>query len=92
MILLNMLETYSRDLINHYGPRLGHLNYYAVSGVGIFEFLFIPMTTNHFPEWGISVIFDLTFLPGGREFYSNFFWKMSIPYPYAPPTQAVFRI
>ena len=32
-------------------------------GVGIFEFLFLPVTTNHFLGWGISVIFDLTFLP-----------------------------
>ena len=92
MILLNMLETYSRDLINRYGPRVGHLSYLAVSGVGIFEFFLMPVTTNHFPGWGISVIFDLTFLLGAREFYSNFFWKMSNPCPYAPPTQAVFRI
>ena len=26
---------------------------------------------------GNLVIFDLTFLPGGREFDSNLFWKMS---------------
>ena len=48
------------------------MNYLAVPGVGIFEFLFVPVTTNHFLGWGISVIFDLTFLPGGREFDSNF--------------------
>ena len=52
-------------------PGIGHFNYLAVPGVGIFEF-FSSVTTNHFPRWRISVIFDLTFLPGGREFYSNF--------------------
>ena len=59
-------------MIDRFGPGVGNLNCLAVPGVGIFEFLFVPVTTNHFPEWGISVIFDLTFLPGGREFYSNF--------------------
>ena len=58
-------------MIDRFGPGAGHLNYLAVLGVGIFEF-FVPVTTNHFPGWGISVIFDLTFLPEGREFYSNF--------------------
>ena len=58
MILLNMLETLGRDLINHYmyDPRVGHLNYLAVSGVGIFEFLFMPVTTNRSLGWGISDI------------------------------------
>ena len=37
-----------------------------------------------FPRRGISVIFDLTFLPGGREFDSNFFENVKIP-PYALP-------
>ena len=41
------------------------------------------LTTNHFPGWGISVIVDLTFLPGGREFYNNFLENMKSP-PYAP--------
>ena len=59
-----------------FGPGVGHLDYLAVPGVGIFEFLFMPLTTNHFPGWGISVIFDLTFLRGGREFDSNFFGKL----------------
>ena len=45
-------------------------------GVGIFEFLFLPVTTNHFLGWGISVIFDLTFLPGVGNF-TAIFWKMS---------------
>ena len=30
----------------------------------------MPVTTNHFPGWGISVILDLTLLPEGKEFYS----------------------
>ena len=67
-------------MIYRFGPGVGHLNYLAVSQVGIFEFL----TTNHFLGWGISVIFDLTFLLGGREFDSNFWENVKIP-PYAPP-------
>ena len=47
-------------MIDRFGPGVGHLNYLAVPGVGIFEFL----TTNHFLGWGILVTFDLTFLPG----------------------------
>ena len=38
---------------------------------------------NYFLGWGISVIFDLTYLPGGREFYSNFLENVKIQ-PYAP--------
>ena len=66
-------------------PRLGHLNYLALLGVGIFEFLFVPVTKNHFPGWGISVIFDLTFLPWGREFDSNFLENVKIPSYALPP-------
>ena len=66
------------------GPGVGHLNYLAVPGVGIFELMFVPMTTNHFPGWGISVIFDLKFLPGDRDFGSNFLKNVKSP-PYAPP-------
>ena len=29
-------------MIDHLGPGVGHLNYLAVPGVGIFEFLFLP--------------------------------------------------
>ena len=32
----------------------------------------MPVTTNHFPGWGISVIFDLTFLPGVGNFTAVF--------------------
>ena len=65
--------------VDRFGPGVGHLNYLAVPGVGIFEFL----TTNHFLGWGISVIFDLAFLPGGREFDINFWENVKIPPP--PP-------
>ena len=46
--------------------------------------LFMSMTTNHFPGWGISVIFDLTFLPRGREFDSDFLVNVKSQ-SYAPP-------
>ena len=59
-------------MIDCFGPGVGHLNHLAVPGVGIFEFSFVPVTTNHLPGWEISVIFDFTFLPGGREFDSIF--------------------
>ena len=59
------------------------MNYLAVLGVGIFEFVFVPVTTNHLPGWEISVIFDLTFLPRDREF-DSIFWKIKSP-PYATP-------
>ena len=36
------------------------------------------LTTNHFPGLGISVIFDLTFLPGVGNF-TEFFGKCQIP-------------
>ena len=63
-------------------PEVGHLNYLAVPGVGIFEFL----TTNHFLGWGISVIFDLAFLPGVGNL-TSIFGKMSksCPMPHLPP-------
>ena len=31
------------DLIEHFGPGVGHLNNFAVPGVGIFELLFVPV-------------------------------------------------
>ena len=54
--------------IDRFGPGVGHLNYLAVPEVGILGFLFVPVTTNHFPCWGLAVIFDLTFLPGVGNF------------------------
>ena len=69
-------------MIDLFGPGVGHLNYLVVPGVGILEFL----TTNHFLGWGISGIFDLTFLPGGREFDINFWENVKIlPYDLPPP-------
>ena len=79
------------DLIDHFGPGVEHLNYVAVPGVGIFEFLFVPETPNHFLGWGISVILDLTFLPGGREFDSIFWENVKVP-PYAPPPATPRRL
>ena len=72
------------DLINHFGPGGGCLNYFVISGVVIFEF-FVPVTT--FPRVWNFVIFDLTFVPGGREFYSNFLANVKFP-PYALPYPA----
>ena len=37
-----------RDFDRSLWPGVGHLNCLAVLGVGIFEFLFMPVTTNHF--------------------------------------------
>ena len=50
-------------------------------GVGIFEFLFVHKS---FSGVGNFSYFDLTFLPGSREFFSNFLEYVKIP-PYAPP-------
>ena len=71
-------------MVDRFGPGVGHLNYLAVPGIGISEFLFKPVTMNHLPGWEISVIFDLTFLPRGREFDSIFLENVKSP-PYAPP-------
>ena len=65
-------------MIDRFGRGVGHLNYLAVPGVGIYEVLFMPMITTHFPGWEVSVIFDLTFLPGGRVFYRNFLENVKI--------------
>ena len=51
-------------MIDRFGPGVGHLNYLAVPEVGIFEFLFMPVTTNHLPGWGISVYLTSHFCPG----------------------------
>ena len=47
-------------------------------GVRDIWIFFVPVTANHFPGWGISVIFDLTFLPGVGNFTAGF-WKCQIP-------------
>ena len=38
-------------LIDRFGPGIEHLNYLAVSGVGIVQFLFVPVTINYFMGW-----------------------------------------
>ena len=40
-------------LIDCFGPGVGHFNFLAVPGVGISEFVFVPVTTNHFLGWEI---------------------------------------
>ena len=63
-------------MIDHFGPGVGHLNDLAVPGIGIFEFFFMPVTTNHFPGWGISLYLTLHFcLVVGN--LTSMFWKMS---------------
>ena len=74
---------YRGDFDRSLWPRVGHSNNFAVPGVGIFEFLFVPMTTNHFPGWGISVILTSHFCPGVGNLTAIFFEKVKIP-PYAP--------
>ena len=57
--------TQSGILIDRFGP-----------GVGIFEFLFVPVTTNHFPGWGIQLYLTSHFCPGVGNL-TAIFWKMS---------------
>ena len=45
-------------LIDRFGPLVGHLNFLAVLGIGISEFLFVPVTTNHFLGWEIQLQTD----------------------------------
>ena len=67
-------------------PGVGNLNYHAVPGVGIFEFLFVPVTTNHFPGWGISVTLTSHFCLGVGYFTAIFGNVKCLPYtPPAPP-------
>ena len=44
-------------LIDRFGPGVGHLNYLAVLGIGIFELLFVPVTTNYFPGGEFQLYF-----------------------------------
>ena len=71
-------------LIDRFGPEVGHLNYLAVPGVGDIWIFVRACDYKSFPRRGISVTFDLKFLPCGREFDSNFLENVNIP-PYAPP-------
>ena len=66
-------------MIDRFGPGVGHLNYLAVPGVGIFEFLFVAVTTNHFPGGEFQLCLTSHFCPGGGEFDSNFFGKCQNP-------------
>ena len=43
-------------VIDRFGLGIGHLNFLAVPGVGISEFLFVPMTTNRFSGGKFSYI------------------------------------
>ena len=71
-------------MIDRFSPGVGHLNFLAVAGVGISEFFVCVRDHKSFLGLGNLVIFDLTFLPGGREFDSNLLENVKIP-PYAPP-------
>ena len=55
-------------------PGVGYLNYLAVPGDRDIRPFFMPVTTNHFPGWEISVIFDLTFFAKGKEILHQFFF------------------
>ena len=50
-------------MIDRFGPGVGHLNYLAVPGVGTFEFLFVPVTTNHFPGREFQLYLTIHFCP-----------------------------
>ena len=56
-----------------------YLNYLAVPGVEIFEFLFVPVTTNHFLGWGISVYLTSHFCPGIGNLTAIIFGKCQNP-------------
>ena len=59
---------------------MGHLNYLAVPRVVMFEFLLVPVTTNHFPWWEkISYIWPHISL--GVGILTAFFWKIQIIIP-----------
>ena len=63
-------------MIDRFGPGVGHLNYVAVPGVGIFEFLFVPVTTNHFPGGEFQLYLTSHFCPGVGNL-TAICWKMS---------------
>ena len=62
--------------MDRFGPGVGHLNYLAVPGVGIFEFLFVPVTTYHFPGGEFQLYLTSHFCPGVGNL-TAIFWKMS---------------
>ena len=69
-----------RDFDRSLWPGVGHLNYLAVPGVGIFEFLFVLMTTNHFPGGEFQLYLNSHFCPGVGNL-TAIFWKMSKSHP-----------
>ena len=73
-------------MIDRFGPRVGHLNHLAVPGVGIFEVLFVPVTTNHFPGWEIQLYLTSHFCPRVGNL-TAILWQMSKsrPMPRLPP-------
>ena len=75
--------------MDRFGPGVGHLNYLAIPGVGIFEFLFVPVTTNHFPGWGIQLYLTSHFCPGVGNLTVIFLeMSKSRPMPRLPPPSA----
>ena len=70
-------------MINRFGPGVGHLNYLAVPGGGIFEVLFVPVTTNYFPGWEIQLYLTSHFCLGVGN-WTAIFGKCQNP-AYAPP-------
>ena len=51
-------------MIDGFGPAVGHLNYLAVPGVGIFEFLYLPVTRNQFLGLEFQLYLTSHFCPG----------------------------
>ena len=67
-------------MIDRFGPGVGHLNYLAVPGVRIFEFLSVPVTTNHFLGRGFQLYLTSHFCLGVGNL-TAIFWKMSKSHP-----------
>ena len=63
-------------MIERFGAGVGHLNYLAVPGVGIFEFLLVPVTTYNFPGGEFQLYLTSHFCPGVGNL-TAIFWKMS---------------
>ena len=69
-----------RDFDRSLWPGVGHLNYLAVPG--IFEFLFVPLTTNNFPGGEFQLYLTSHFCPGVGNLTAFFLENVKIP-PYA---------
>ena len=65
-------------LIDRFGPRVGHLNHLAVPGVGIFEVLFVPVTTTHFTRWEIQLYLTSHVCPGVGNLTAIFWRRLDI--------------